>query len=274
MNASAFPVRGRTTAVAALVAAGLTGSVLVLAGCGNSPGSSSGGNANTGNSGATSPASPSGGSTSSSPSGTGSSTVSADSVPFPIAVGNTWVYKSATLAGVSSKVTDKVVSVTPASDGSKVTMANTDSLTGTTKDESYIFHSDGSISYPSSQLGTSAVIVKGGLVWPPASVIDSGQSTTSTVEMQVSTGSAKQDVTAHITVKGDGTATVTVPAGTYSTTIVQMREKYEVAGFTGTIVVKTWLANGTGPVQSEATIDFGGHSELVSHLELISFTKG
>jgi hypothetical protein len=268
MNASAFPVR---TAAAAVLA----GAVLVLAGCGNSPSSSSGGSSNNGNSGATSPATPSGGSSSSSPSGTGSTTtVSSESVPFPIAVGNTWVYKSITLVGLSSKVINKVISVTPAAGGSKVTMSDTESLTGKTTEERFIFHSDGSITYPSSQLGTDAVITKGALIWPPASVIDAGGSSSSTVEMQVTSGSAKQDVTAHITVKGDGSATVTVPAGTYSTTIVQMREAYSIAGFKGTIVVKTWLASGVGPVQSEATINFGGRSELVSHLELISFTKG
>jgi hypothetical protein len=273
MNRSAFPVRGRAAAAAVL-----TGAVLVLAGCSNAPSSSSGGtnagSSGNGNSNGTSPASSSGGS-SSSPSGTGSTTtVSSDSVPFPIAVGNTWVYKSVTLVGLSSKVTDKIVAVTPVAGGSKVTMANSESLTGTTKDETYIFHSDGSITYPSSQLGTDAVIIKGAIKWPPASVVDSGQSSTSTVELKVTSGGSSQDVTAHLTVKGDGTATVTVPAGTYSTTIVQMREVYSIAGFTGTIVVKTWLANNVGPVESEATINFGGRSEVVSHLKLLSFTKG
>jgi hypothetical protein len=200
--------------------------------------------------------------------------VSSNSVPFPIAVGNTWVYDSVTLAGISSTVTDKVISVTPVSGGNQVTMSHTDSIGGATTQETYIFHSDGSISYPFSELGKTAAIIKGSLEWPSASVIASGQPTTSTIEIALATGTSKQHVTARLTVKGAGTATVTVPAGTYSATIVQMTEQFKVLGFTGTIVVQTWVANGVGPVESEATITEAGHSEVVSHLKLVTFTKG
>ncbi len=194
-------------------------------------------------------------------------------MPFPIAVGNTWVYKSVAL-GLSSTVTNKVLSVTPVSGGNLITMSNTDSITGTTTRGSYIFHSNGSITYPSDQFGSSAVVIKGGIVLPPASVLASGQSTTSAVEIAFTSGTTKENVTGHITVKGDGTASVTVPAGSYSTTVVQMTETFSMLGYSSTIVVKTWLASGVGPVQSEATIDALGHSELASHLELESFTQG
>ncbi len=263
MNISAYSARGRAGAAAALVAA----AGLMLAACGGSSPSST--------SGSTSTSSPSTSSSSSPPSSSSStSTVSAASVPFPIAVGNTWVYKSVALAGITSTVTNKVVSVTPVSGGSLVTMSNTDSLTGTTTDSTFLFHSDGSITYPSNQFGSSAVIIKGGIVLPPASVIASGQSTTSTVEIKVTSGTTKEDVTGHLSVKGDGTASVTVPAGSYSATVVQMTENFSMLGYSSTIVVKTWLASGVGPVQSEATIDILGHSELASHLELVSFTQG
>jgi hypothetical protein len=269
MNLSVSPARGRACAAAALVAA----AGLVLAACGGSSApSSSSGNSNTNSPSAGSSTTPAS-SNSSSPSNSGS-TVSAASVPFPIAVGNTWVYKSVALTSLTSTVTNKVLSVTPTSGGSLVTMSNTDSLTGTPTDTTFLFHSDGSITYPSNQFGSSAVIIKGGIVLPPASVIASGQSTTSAVEIKVTSGAMKEDVTGHITVKGDGTASVTVPAGSYSTTVVQMTETFSMLGYTSTVVVKTWMASGVGPVQSEATIDILGHSELASHLELVSFKQG
>ncbi len=274
MNRTINSARGRAGAAAALiVAAGL-----ILTACGTSGGgsSNSGNSSNSGSSGGSSSSPSSSTTSSSSTSGGGStSTVSSNSVPFPIAVGNTWVYKSVVaLTGSSSTVTNKILSVTPVSGGNEVTMSNSNTLGGATTQITYIFHSDGSITYPFSQLGTSATIVKGSLQWPPASVIASGQPTSSTLEIAATAGTTKTDVTAHIVVKGDGTATVTVPAGTYSATIVQMTEAFTMLGHAETIVVKTWVANGVGPVQSEASISAASIHETVSHLELVSFTTG
>jgi uncharacterized protein DUF3108 len=269
MNPSANSARSRAGAAAALIAA----AGLVLAACGGSSPSGTSGSSGTNSPSTGGSSTPP--SSSSSGSGSSASTVSSSSVPFPIAVGNTWVYKSvAGITGESSTITDKVLSVTPVSGGSLVTMSNKDSITGTTTHGTYIFHSDGSITYPSSELGTSAVIIKGSLQWPPASVIDSGGTTHSSVEMAVNSGTKKEDVTAHISVKGDGTTSVRVPAGSYSTTVVQMTEAFTMLGYSSTVVVKTWLASGVGPVQSEATIDILGHTEIASHLELVSFTHG
>jgi hypothetical protein len=275
MNRFASSRSRRITGLAACVAAAALG----LAACN----SHSGGSGSTGSGGSGSGGSSAGASTtpvannSSNPgTGTGGSTsvVSASSEPFPIAVGNTWVYKVTTLGGLKSTDTNKVVAVTPVAGGNEATLSDTESLNGKTTEIQYIFHSDGSITYPSTQLGSTATIVKGSIVWPPASVIASGQETHSTVEIAADAGTTKINETAHITVKGDGTATVTVPAGTYSTTVVQMTETYTISGYTGTIVVKTWVAAGVGPVQSEAILEELGHSETVSHQELVSFTKG
>jgi hypothetical protein len=268
MNISASSARTRAGAAAALVAA--TG--LVLAACGGSSPSSTSGSSNTNSPSTSKSSTPASGNSSSS--STSASTASTLSVPFPIAVGDTWVYKAVALDGLTSTVTDKVLSVTPVSGGDQVTMSVTDSLTGTPTDNTFIFHSDGSITYPSTQFGNTAVIIKGGIVLPPASVIASGQSTTSAVEIKVTSGAMKDDVTGHITVKGDGTASVTVPAGSYSATVVQMTETFSMLGYSSTIVVKTWMANGVGPVQSEATIDIAGRSEIASRQKLVSFTKG
>lgn len=268
MNRPAFSAPRRAGLLAACVAA--TG--LLLAACGNSPSSGSG------SPGSSAPASkaPSGKSTSSSTSGGSTSVVSSASEPFPIAAGNTWVYQSTVpLTGTTGTVTNKVVSVTPVSGGNSVTLSDNDSIVpGKTTDETYIFHSNGSITYPSSQLGTAATIIKGNLVWPPASVINSGQSDSYTIEIAPNNSTLHGTIDDNVTVKGDGTATVTEPAGTYSATIVQMTEAYKVEGYTETIVVKTWMASGVGPVQSEAVLTAAGRTETVSVLKLKSFTQG
>jgi hypothetical protein len=270
MNLPAYSAPRRAGLLAACVAA--TG--LLLAACSNSPSGGSGNSGNSGNSGS----SPSSKSTTSSSGTTGGSTsvVSSASEPFPIAAGNTWVYQSTVpLTGTTGTVTNKVVSVTPVSGGNSVTLSNNDSIIpGKTTDETYLFHSDGSITYPSSQLGTSATIIKGNLVWPPASVINSGQSDSYTVEIALNNSTLHGTVDDDVTVKGDGTATVKVPAGTYSATVVQMTENYKIEGYTETIVVKTWMASGVGPVQSEAVLTAAGHTEIVSKLKLKSFTQG
>lgn len=257
---------------ACLLAACCAATGLLLAACGNSPSSSNSG----GSTGSTKTPSAKSTTPSSTNSGGSTSVVSSASEPFPIAAGNTWVYQaSVPLTGSTSTVTNKVVSVTPVSGGNSVTLSNNDSLVpGRTTDETYIFHSDGSISLPSSQLGTSATIIKGGLYWPSAAVVNSGQSTSSTVEIALNNSSLHGTVTDHITVKGDGTATVTVPAGTYSATIVQMTEDFTIEGYNETIVVKTWMANGVGPVQDEAILSAAGRTEIASEQKLESFTQG
>jgi hypothetical protein len=266
---------------AGLIIACAAAAGLVLGACGNGSGSGSGssggssGSTATGSS-TTSPASSASGSSGGTGnSGTGSTTTTASgSIPFPITVGNTWIYDSDT-STLSGTVTNKIVAAKPVSSGTQVTMSDHDSFASATTDSTYIFHPDGSISYPFSQLQSDATIIRGGISMPSAAVVDSGRPTTSTVVVEIhpATGSA-QRVTAHVTVKGDGTATVTVPAGTYTATIVSMTEKFTVDGYTGTIVVKSWMANGVGPVQSEAQLSELGHTQLVSELKLKSFTKG
>lgn len=271
MNISVSSARTRAGAAAALVAA----AGLVLAACGgSSPGSNSAGSSTT------SPASSSStpASSNSSSSTSSASTTSSLSVPFPIGVGNTWIYKtSVSLTGSTGTVTDKMTAVTPVSGGQQVTMKSVNDVTGSpiTNSATYIFHSDGSISYPVQQFGSSTTSVTGASVfWPPASEMASGQAYHSTLHIGIAEAGKTENVAAHITVKGDGTGSVTVPAGTYSATIVDMTMAFAIEGYQSSIVVKTWLANGIGPVQSEAFITELGASHMVSEQKLVSFTKG
>jgi hypothetical protein len=273
MNTHALALRHPAIAVAALAA--MAG--LILAGCsagGSGTGSSTGG--------------PSGGSSSSASAGTSSgsgsgstSVVSSASVPFPIGVGDTWKYTDTTNAVSDGKTVNKISAVNPVSGGQQVTMnAVITTLGHVSHSKAYfIFHPDGSISYPFSQFntGTSATKVRllsGNIVWPSAAAIDSGQVTHSTLKIQFSLSGVKKELTSHLTVKGDGTQSVTVPAGTYSATVVIMTESETVEGIAVTSEIKTWLANGVGPVKTEVIIGEGGHSTVAAENVLTSFTKG
>jgi hypothetical protein len=254
----------------AAVAAATAGVALILTGCGSSSGPSGGSSktASTTGSGHHSSAS-------SSPSAPAASSAS---VPFPIAVGDTWVYKTTAL-GISGTVTNKMISVTPVSGGQKVTMSTADSISSSANSRAvYIFHSDGSISYPfnqfsSSTSGASVTLVSGGVFWPPAAELATGNPYHSTLKIDYTISGQKQEVTSHVTVQGAGTATVTVPAGTYSATVVDMTLAEAIDGIHVSIEVRTWLASGVGPVQSEAILDEAGTTHVDSKQELTSFSK-
>ncbi len=259
---------------------------LVLTGCGgHSAGGSSSGSANANSSSTGSAGTSTGSSSSSSTSGGGStSTVSVASAPFPATVGNTWIYKTTVgLTGTTGKDVNKITAVKPVSAGQQVTMSSVNTIDGNTNSSTayYIMEPNGAISLPFSQFsaaqtaGTQVKLVSGGIAWPPAADIASGKPYHSTLNIEYVQGGKTQKVTAHVTVKGAGTSTVTVPAGTYSNaTIVEMTMAETFEGFKVSIEVKTWLANGVGPVQSEAIINELGADHIASENQLISFTKG
>lgn len=261
------PPSAVTTAVAVLAAG------LALAGCGSSASSSGAASTGATTGAASTGATSAGGGATASP-----STVAASgSVPFPVALGNTWTYKI-TATTESGTTINKMTAVTPVAGGQQVTMTTTDHLLGRTASshETYIFGSDGSITYPLTQMETGAgVTVTGnGVVWPPASVVDSGKPSKSDLKLSIKAAGQTFSTTAHITVQGAGTATVTVPAGTYRATVVLMTESISVAGIAVTEEVKVWLAPGVGPVKDQVlTIEAGTEHVTVTE-ELESFRKG
>ena len=250
--------------------------VIALAGCGASAstsgpsGSSSGGISSGGSPSAASSSSPSG-----TPSATSNSFVSAGSIPFPIAVGNTWVYQAVSgIDHAQSLVTNRVLSVATVPGGHRVTMSET--ISGTpakTTQETYIFYANGTIGYPVNE--ASGVSVAGnGVLWPDAADLASGQDYHSVLHVRVgNTGPAKYE-TANVTVRGGGSASVTVLAGTYQATIVDMILATKVGSFSTSVLVKTWTAPGTGPVKSEVSVLAAGKSELLTTEELLTFTRG
>lgn len=250
-----------------------TATGLVLAGCGTSASTSTPA-ATTASSAATSGATT--GSVTSGPTASSApGVVPAAALQFPVAVGYSWVYSSAVPSvGSTSTITDKVLSVTHVATGHKVAESYTNTLSSTTVRDSYVFHSDGSITLPLNQMsGGTVSSPTGGIVLPPAAVIASGQPYRYVLTIGFKEAGKKLTETAHVTIQGAGTAMVTVPAGTYRATIINMTMAWTVATYTVTIEIKDWFANGTGTVKSEALIREADLNEIASTEELESFTK-
>ena len=103
------------------------------------------------------------------------------SIPFPVAVGDTWVYQTTApaLTALNSLTTNKIVSAGPTAAGYQVTMSETTGLAGsvTTAQQVYIFYPDGTIGYPVTD--ANGVSVTGnGVRWPDAAVPPPARSTT------------------------------------------------------------------------------------------------
>lgn len=219
-----------------------------------------------------------GGSGSSSSSSSGSGGSGMDTTLFPTTVGDTWVY-NVTLAGhQGGTTTNMIAAVTPDSAGQKVTIRAHSDITGlptTPTTLTYQLNSDGSIEVPFVEVGNSAVTIKsGGIVWPPRAQLATGQPHTSTLVLQIKAAGRNVTVHAHVTVKGGGTQSVTVPAGTYQATVIEETISEQVSGISVSIEVRTWLANGVGPVKSVASTKSGSVGQIVSTEVLKSFTKG
>jgi hypothetical protein len=263
MSRNAVSPRGLAGAAAVVaITAGLA-----LAGCG---GSSSSGSAAGNNAGKSSPAA------SHSPSSSGSTTVTTATVPFPVGVGDTWRYKT-----TYGRTVNRMIAVTKVSGGQQVTMRSAITSLGTTTHDTayYVVHSDGSISLPFSQFdtnssGASVKLISGNIFWPPADQLSSGQAYHNTLKIQFSESGMEQNVTAHVTVRGAGTQSVTVPAGTYNADVVNMTMSETIEGIAVSSVVRTWLAPGVGPVKSEVILHEGGTAHIATENQLISFTAG
>ncbi len=195
---------------------------------------------------------------------------------FPLAVGNKWVYVDK-LSGEQGTVRNQVISVTPVAGGSKVIMKDQDDLGGAapnTTTSALIVHPDGSIDVPMTTVGDTFKIKSGSVIWPSAAELASGQPHHDTLVMSMTMAGHTSTITAHVVVKGEGTHTVTVPAGTYQATVIDevMSEKFSGVGIT--MDIRTWVANGVGPVKTQLTSDAAGKTAIVNDQELTSFTKG
>ena len=184
----------------------------------------------------------------------------ANSIPFPVAVGNMWVYQTRT-GGQTGRTTNRIVGAGPSPAGYRVTVSSTTDVGGsaTTIVPVYTFYPDGTIGYPVPSV--SGVPVTGGSIrWPDAAGLASGQVYHSVLRVQGGN--------ADVTVQGGGTTSVSVPAGTYRASVV----KTTITAQGQTVEVTVWIAQGTGPVKTEVLIRAPGGTGLTTS-ELLSFTK-
>lgn len=268
MNRSGFTARSSAAGVLAAAAA----SGLVLAGCASSSGSDAASTSGSGSGQGTA-----GASAAAASSGSSGSTSATTAAFFPLAVGNTWVY--AVTGGTLSRgtVTNQVIALAPAAGGTKATLRAKETLAGspTTTTSSLIVHSDGSISVPLTQVGNSAFkLESGSVIWPSAAELASGQPHRDTLVISMGGAGRSGTVRAHVVVKGEGTQTVRVPAGTYQATVINEAMTEKVSGFAVILNIRTWVANGVGPVKDEVTSSAGGRSAISIVEVLKSFTKG
>ena len=191
---------------------------------------------------------------------TAKSFAKANSIPFPVAVGNTWVYQTQS-GGQTGRTTNRIVGAGPGSAGYQVTVSSTTELGGSasTVVPVYTFYPDGTIGYPVPPV--NGVPVTGAVVrWPDAAGLASGKVYHSVLHVQGGN--------ADVTVQGAGTASVSVPAGTYRASVV----KTTITAQGQTIEVTVWIAQGTGPVKTQVLIHAPGGTGLTTN-ELLSFTK-
>ena len=184
----------------------------------------------------------------------------ANSIPFPVAVGNTWVYQTQA-GGQSGRTTNRIVGAGPGSAGYRVTVSSTTDVGGSasTVVPVYTFYPDGTIGYPVPSV--SGVPGTGGDIrWPDAAGLASGKVYHSVLHVQGGN--------ADVTVQGTGTTSISVPAGTYRASVV----KTTISAQGQTVEVTVWIAQGTGPVKIQVLVRAPGGTGLTTN-ELLSFTK-
>ncbi|MGA3153632.1 MAG: hypothetical protein ABSD40_14645 [Streptosporangiaceae bacterium] len=267
----------RRPGIPVYTAAMLAAAGLMLAGCGS--GSSSGSSSSSSSGSGSSAATGSAAAATSSPASAAGSGGSVSVAYYPLALGNTWAYENVTLAGTGSS-TDKVTAVTPAAGGSDVTMSSTIRLPGSSAPQpatssTILVHPDGSISIPLTQIAGGSIQLKSGsVVWPSASQLASGVPHDSTIVVTDTQDGKTITLTTHVVVKGEGSATVTVPAGTYQTSVISQTMTSSYDGIAVVLDLRSFVANGIGPVETVLTTTTEGHSLLENTEKLTSFTKG
>jgi len=266
----------RTAGAFAVTAAAAS---LILTGCGKTTGAAAAGATSAA---ASTGATTSGGGSTASASATSSASqssvvVGSGALPFPTTVGDSWTYNNTN--GTTSE--NKIAAATQVSAGQQVTMDTAFTDNGTTTHDSYeyIVEPNGEIALPTSQFapstsGVTFKIISGGVYWPSAAQLASGQPVHTTLTMEFTIAGKTQTITEHITSQGQGTQSVTVPAGTYSASVVQVQESADIEGYSTTLDDKTWFASGVGPVQSELIDVAGGKTSIDNKEELVSFSKG
>jgi len=173
----------------------------------------------------------------------------------------------------------KITGITPVPGGRRVSMAITYSVYGIPKKfhQDYLFGTDGSISFPPPGPITSASshANAGNVIVPPLSVVNSGRPVTWTVKMPpVRLAGRRISGETRFTVQGGGTASVTVPAGTYRVTVVNVTASGTSSGVErpAVMVQRMWFAPHVGEVGEEIIAASSGSRQVLTTEKLQSFT--
>src|SRR5271165_2068102 len=201
------------------------------------------------------------------PSTRSDSFVQANSIPFPVAVGNTWLYQT-TAVSQTGQTTNRIVAAGAVPAGYEVTISSTTNVPGAAAaaQSVYLFHPDGTVGIPEPAL-SGVSVVGGGIRWPDAAALASGRVYHSVLRLRVDQTGQYED--ASVTVQGAGTTSVSVPASAYQTSVVDTISVSKAI----TVAVTTWIAQSIGPVRTEVVIRAAGTTELTTN-QLLSFTKG
>jgi hypothetical protein len=173
----------------------------------------------------------------------------------------------------------KITGITPAPGGQRVSMAITYSVYGIPKKfhQDYFFGTNGSISFPPPGPITAALSPPnaGRVIVPPLSVVNSGRPVTWTVKMPpLKLAGRKISGKTRITVQGGGTTSVTVPAGRYRVTVVNMTVSATSSEVTrpAVMVQRMWFAPHVGEVGEEVIAANSGSDQVLTTEKLRSFT--
>jgi hypothetical protein len=208
-----------------------------------------------------------------------------DDTYYPVARGNTWVYRTDYGAGSLGVVTDTetMTAVQPVAGGNQVTIKRVFHYASGqhpdfTSTVVYVFHSDGSLTVPyQSGIDTAnskITVRRGSIVWPTPARLRSGAVSTGTVEVTVQTASLTRNATVKVQLQGKGAAAVSVPAGAYPKAQILNETLTEtLEGLPATIVItsQAYLVAGVGPVKTVVT---SGAGTAPIQSVLVSFKKG
>jgi hypothetical protein len=198
--------------------------------------------------------------------------IPAGALPFPVEVGDTWVYRASSSSIAPSTVTDKILGVKNTSQGVQVTESYSNSNSSKFDGNlTWLFHPNGTITYPITEdLGIKIIRSSGAFILPSATEVASGKAYHSTLSLTFALDGKDYTEVAHITMRGAGTQTVTVPAGTFKNAIV-LDSTFDMAleGVSFDMQMKFWIAKGVGEIKGSV----GGFGSADT-LEMESFTQG
>ncbi|MCU1512944.1 MAG: hypothetical protein JWO10_34 [Microbacteriaceae bacterium] len=234
--------------------------------------------------GGTKPAAGTSSSSASASAGSGGSVASAvDSIYYPVALGNTWTYRTDFPDPIGA-VTDveTITKITRSGDDTTATFARkfhyeNGSTPDFESDVDYVFHKDGSLTVPYQSLPSASgtVTVKSGnMVWPSAKEFEAGTPKTGTIEASITTAAATLDESVDFSIAGAGTEQVTVPFGTFTARKLEQHLKVGIQsmGVDGIeIDATTWLVEGVGNVKTVVP-GLLGTGDITA--QLVSFAKG